>query len=353
MLVLSLVVAALLAACAGQATPQASTDQPAASTPRRVVLIGNSRFGDLGPMDDYARGLDQCQSRFGFEIKKLESIAPERNEEDVRAMVKEGYDLVITTFPGMTEPTIAVARDNPDQKFLAIYQFVNAGEEKLPNVWSTEYRGYEAGYVMGTFAASMTQAKKIGFIAGAPSESINSDINGFLQGVKATCPDCAVEVGFAGNWDDPALGKELALAMIGRGVDFIQTEASKTQLGAIEAAKSEGVLISGDNGDNYDLYKEGFVSWIGWSFARNVELACEQLQAGTLPLGEHTYMNLKNGGVFVRWEDVERFATDNPTHAERVRAAAKVAQEAQGKVASGAIVPVYDIQTPQSMAPGQ
>ncbi|MEL7589774.1 MAG: BMP family ABC transporter substrate-binding protein [Anaerolineaceae bacterium] len=339
----------------GCAAPTAAPVQPAENTeskPLRVLLIGNSRFGDLGPMDDYARGLDQCAQKYGYEIKKLESVQPERNEEDVRAMVKEGYDLIITTFPGMSEATKVVAIDNPNQKFFAIYQFINAGEEKIPNIWSSEFRGFEAGYMMGAFAAKMTESKKIGFVAGQPSESINSDINGFMQGVQATCPECSVEVGFANNWEDPALGKEIASAMISRGVDFIQTEASKTQLGVIEAAKEAGILISGDNGDNYDLYKEGFVSWLGWSFSRSVEVACDYLNEGTLPLGQHTYMNLQNGGVYVNWDDVTRFVNDNPKYADRVNTAMKFAQDIEAKIGSGEIKPIYNIDTPKGLEPG-
>jgi basic membrane protein A len=318
---------------------------------KRVVLIGNQRFGDLGPMDDFARGLDQCAEIQGYSIKKLESISPDRFEEDIRAMAQEKYDLIITSFPPMTEPTVTVAQDYPKVNFLAVYQFANAGEKKYNNVWSTEFRGNETNYVLGALASKMTQSKRIGYISGSEEPSINGDMNGFIQGVKESCEDCSVEFAFAGSWEDPAVGKEIANAMISRGVDFIQTEAAATQIGAIEAAKEAGILISGDNGDNFKLNPKGFVAWVNASFANNVALGCKLLAEANLPMGEHTFMNLANGGVFVPWHAVERFAKENPDQAERTNQAMAFAKDIEKKIIGGQIKVVYDPDTPKALNP--
>ena len=316
---------------------------------KSVVLIGNQRFGDLGPMDDMARGLDRCESEHGISIKKLESISPGRFEEDIRAMAQEGYDLIMTTFPPMTAPTVTVSMDFPDANFLAIYQFANAGDENFGNVWSTEFRGHEANYVLGALAGQMSTSKRIGYISGTEEPSINGDMNGFIQGVAETCADCSVEFAFAGSWEDPAAGKEIANAMISRGVDYIQTEAAATQIGAIEAAKEGGILIAGDNGDNFDLHKQGFVTWVAASFANNVALGCEQLAAGTLPVGQHTHMTLANGGVIVPWEPIARFAAENPDRAAQTEAAMAFAQDIEAKVISGEIAVAYNPDTPKAL----
>lgn len=316
---------------------------------KSVVLIGNQRFGDLGPMDDMARGLARCESEQGMKVKKLESISPGRFEEDIRAMAQEGYDLVMTTFPPMTEPTVTVAQDFPDVNFLAIYQFANAGDEKINNVWSTEFRGHEANYVLGALAGQMSTSKKLGYIAGTEEPSINGDINGFIQGVSETCRDCSVEYAFAGSWEDPAAGKEIANAMISRGVDYIQTEAAATQIGAIEAAKDGGILIAGDNGDNFKLHKKGFVTWVAASFANNVALGCKLLADGKLPLGQHTFMTLANDGVIVPWEPVARFAKENPDRAAQTEAATAFAKEIEAKVINGDIAVAYNPNTPKAL----
>jgi basic membrane protein A len=331
------------------ATLLASPIGAAFAEDKSVVLIGNQRFGDLGPMDDMARGLARCESEHGVKVKKLESISPGRFEEDIRAMAQEGYDLVMTTFPPMTEPTVTVAQDYPDVNFLAIYQFANAGEGKFANVWSTEFRGHEANYVLGALAGRMSSSKKVGYIAGTEEPSINGDINGFIQGVAETCAECAVEFAFAGSWEDPAAGKEIATAMISRGVDYIQTEAAATQIGAIEAAKEGGILIAGDNGDNFELHKQGFVTWVAASFANNVALGCELLVAGKLPTGQHTHMNLANGGVIVPWEPVARFAAENADRAAQTNDAMAFAKEVEAKIIGGEIAVTYTPDTPKAL----
>ena len=109
----------------------------AQDAPKKVMLIGDQRFGDQGPMDAFAAGLDKCATDFGFEVSKLESIDPAGYEDDIRAVASEGYDLILTTFPPMTPAQITVAKEFPDQKFRAIYQFINlkkGNTEILPNV---------------------------------------------------------------------------------------------------------------------------------------------------------------------------------------------------------------------------
>ena len=97
----------------------------AQDAPGTLVLIGNQRFGDQGPMDAFSAGLDRCASEFGFETSKLESIDPAGYEDDIRAIASEGADLIMTTFPPMTPAQVTVAKECPDQKFRAIYQFIN------------------------------------------------------------------------------------------------------------------------------------------------------------------------------------------------------------------------------------
>ncbi len=48
-------------------------------------------------MDNLKAGVESMVAKHGIEAKYLESSA-ETFEEDVRAMAKAGYDLIITTF---------------------------------------------------------------------------------------------------------------------------------------------------------------------------------------------------------------------------------------------------------------
>lgn len=115
----------------------------------RVALVVNQKFGDKASMDDLAKGADKAAEDFGVEIAKLESAEASRFEEDVRAMSEEGYDLIVTTYPYMTDATKLVSQEFPDTKYAAVFQTINDGDTTLDNVWDTEFHGEGAFYLGG------------------------------------------------------------------------------------------------------------------------------------------------------------------------------------------------------------
>lgn len=131
----------------------------------RVVLIGNQKFGDNGPMDDMAAAGERAAAELGVEFKKIES-SPASFEEDIRSMSQEGYDLVITTFGYMSDATKLVAQEFPDTKYAAIFQEINTPEEPVANLWDAVFRGQTTFYVDGYIAGLATKTNRVGFIVG-------------------------------------------------------------------------------------------------------------------------------------------------------------------------------------------
>ncbi len=312
----------------------------------RVVLIGNQRFGDAGPMDNMADGLDRAASEFGVAAKKLESISAGAHEEDVMAMAREGYDLILTTFPPMSQAVIAAAHEFPETKFAAIYQFINVEGESIANIWDTEFHGQETLYMMGALAAKLSETKHLGIIAGAEEPFINNEMNGFLSGVRDVCADCEVDIAFVGSFEDPAKAKEIALAMISRGVDIMQTLAAKSQLGVLEAAKEQGKLFLGDVADNYDKAPEAFVGFYGVDFGANVVEAVRMLVEDNWQGGKPGVMNTANGGYFVPWDVIERFGAASGTWSDKVSEAVEVVRGIEQKIVAGELKVPFNPELP-------
>ena len=308
----------------------------------RVVLIGNQRFGDGGPMDAMARGLDKCKNDFGFQTKKLESPTPAEHEESVRAMAREGYDLIMTTFPPMTDATVTIANEYPNISFAAIYQFVNVGGKKVSNVWDTEYQGQQATYLLGRIAAQISDSKRLGYVQGDSSEPIVNERNGFILGAKSVCSNCKIEFAVSDSWEDPVKGKEIALAMYSRGADIIETAAALTQMGVIEAAKETNKLVIGDVGDNYAMHPKGFVGFLGVDFGANVYLGCKMFKNKTFPKGKHTNMDITNGGYYVPWDVLERFAKNNIKYEKSLNQAIKDGRILENEIINGDLVIEYN-----------
>jgi len=327
----------------------ASGSALAQDAPRKVMLIGNQRFGDQGPMDAFSAGLDQCASEFGFEIAKLESIDPAGYEDDIRAVAAEGYDLILTTFPPMTPAQVTVAKEFADQKFRAIYQFINmpGDAEILANVSSTEYQGQTVGYILGVVAASLSKSGKLGVVAGSDDPTVNSIANAWGQGALSVNPDVSVEYGVAGSYEDPAKGKEIALAMASRGVDVIATQAARTQLGVIEGAKEQGILVQGDVADNFSLYPEGFVGYNALDFSSDVYLACKEVAEDSWTGGTHTVLDLATDTFFVPWDVIDAWsAAQTFTDADTAAAAIAAGKAAEVAILDGSLVVENDMTFP-------
>lgn len=319
----------------------ASGSALAQDAPKKVMLIGDQRFGDQGPMDAFAAGLDKCATDFGFEVSKLESIDPAGYEDDIRAVASEGYDLILTTFPPMTPAQVTVAKEFPEQKFRAIYQFINleGDAEILPNVSSTEYQGHTVAYILGVIAGSLSKSGKLGAVSGSDDPTVNAADNAWAQGALSVNPDVSVEFGIAGSYEDPAKGKEIALAMASRGVDVISTEAAKTQLGVIEGAKESGILVQGDVANNASLYPEGYVGYLALDFGSDVYLACKELAEDAFSGGTHTVLDISTGTYNVPWDVIDAWAAVQTfTDADTAAAAIAAGKAAEAAILDGSLV---------------
>ena len=182
-------------------------------------------------------------------------------------------------------------------------------------------------------AASLSKSGKLGVVSGSDDPTVNAADNGWGQGAVSVNPDVSVEFGVAGSYEDPAKGKEIALAMASRGVDVISTEAAKTQLGVIEGAKENGILVQGDVADNSALYPEGFVGYLAprLRVGRRTSPARSSPRAPG-PAARTPCSTSPTGTYFVPWDVIDAWAaaqtfTDADTAAAAI-AAGKAAEAA-------------------------
>lgn len=311
----------------------------------KVALVVNQKFGDKASMDDLAKGADQAAEDFGVEIKKLESAEASKFEEDVRAMSKAGYDLIVTTYGYMTDATKLVSKEYPDTKYAAIFQTINDGSEKYENVWDTEFHGESAFYLGGYIAGKLTKSNHVGFVVGAEEPTPNAEGNGFMRGVKASNPEATVEFSYVGSYEDPAKAKEITSAMISKGCDVVQTDSGASNAGVVEACKDAGILCAGEITDYYDSY-DGFYGIEGIGFGDTVYKAIEMLMNDEYPGGEHGIRDLSNGGYFMDWDSFNRFAESSKDYADVMKEAVSEAQELEKQIMDGSLEVPFDTDVP-------
>jgi basic membrane protein A len=159
-------------------------------------------------------------------------------EQAIRDYANQGYDLIIGHSNPFADPAMTVAEDYSDTWFVVTNGFVQA-----ENVASFNLLEVESHYLAGVLAGLMTESNTIGVVGGVELPNLIANFNAFEMGVESVNVDAEVVVSYVGDWGDPALGKETALAQIDGGADFILDEAAGSGLGILEACAEENIPV--------------------------------------------------------------------------------------------------------------
>ncbi|MFF2275605.1 BMP family ABC transporter substrate-binding protein [Agromyces sp. NPDC058126] len=278
----------LFAGCSGGADAS-----PPDADAQRVLLVSNQPLdpGTSGG-EIVADGLDVCAEE-GWETQSIVVADVNQYESTLRTAARDGYDLIATTFPPMSDATVAVADESPDTDFVAIYQFTNTeGEEVHPNIASSSFSYEQTGYLWGVAAATLSEAGRTGVVNGMAEPGSNTVINGVIQGAASVRPDLGLTVTYTNSYTDPAKGSENTAALLNDGVDLVFAMADQSNIGVIDTAKDAGALVIGDTAQRIESYPEGIVATQPLTFGEPLADACRGEFAG----GEHTVYQLSEAG---------------------------------------------------------
>ena len=122
------------------------------------------------------------------ETKGFENIiAGENDLEQMEQVIKDGYNLIFATTPVMMPASLKIAANYPNVKILNCS--LNTSHPTLRTYYA---RMYEAKFLAGAIAGSMTTTNKIGYIADYPIYGMAASINAFALGVKIVNPHAKV-----------------------------------------------------------------------------------------------------------------------------------------------------------------
>ena len=178
-------------------------------------------------------GLTAIEKELGAKISHVESRTPTDQEAHFRDYALDGYHLIFGHGFEYQDPAKAVAPDFPETVFMT-----STGSTVTDNISPMVFGIEEPVYLAGIVAGYMTQTGKIGILGGQNIPAINSAFVAFENGVESANPNAEVRRSYVGNWEDIGKGKELSLAQINEGVDFIFQIADTAGLGAYEAAEA-------------------------------------------------------------------------------------------------------------------
>ena len=209
-----------------------------------VCVVVSSTFGDRSFNDSAKEGADKLAA--DYENISVSTI--ECNNENFDAQMQNAADtaniVVCVGWEFYNVETIAL--DYPDVYWIWVD---NATGAPVSNVLNITYAQNEGSYLAGYIAAAMSESGVIGAVGGEDSDTINDFIVGYKQGAEYYASQngstISVEVNYTNDYDDPAKGKECALALNDKGADVIFQIASKAGDGVFEAAQERGFWAIG------------------------------------------------------------------------------------------------------------
>ena len=229
-------IACLFAACGSGQSAEGGED----GLTLALVVAGN--FGDRSFYDSSNAGATRLENE-GVTVKRIE-CGNEKHTEQIYNAADVANVVVLVGWEFYDVE--AVATEYPDVKFIWID---NATSAPVANVLNITYAQNEGSFLAGYVAAKMSTSGVIGAVGGEDSATINDFIVGYKQGALYANPDIQVEVQYSNTYDDPAVGKECALALNEKGADVIFQIASKCGDGVFEAAQEAGFYAIGVDSD--------------------------------------------------------------------------------------------------------
>ena len=244
--ILACILAVALLTCVFAACGK-TEDKGDSSSDLKLALVVAGTFGDRSFYDSSKEGADRLAKDFGVQVSTIEC-----NNENHATQMKNAADQadVVVCVGWEFYDVETIAPEYPNVKFIWID---NATSEPVANVLNITYAQNEGSFLAGYIAAAMSETGTVGAVGGEDSDTINDFIVGYTQGAEyyGTENGKAVNVvkNYAGTYDDPAKGKECALALHDQGADVIFQIASATGDGVFEAAKENGFYAIGVDSD--------------------------------------------------------------------------------------------------------
>ena len=213
--------------------------------PVKVGFVYLTNPGDHGWTYANEIGRLDVEKHFGDKVKTtfVENV-PEGPDATrvIRELARQGNEIIFTTSFGYMDPTLKVAKEFPDVKFVHL-----TGYKRSSNMATGNIRFYEGRYVQGVVAGMMTKSNKIGYLASFPVPEVIQGINAFALGMRSVNPGAKISVIWVNSWYDPVKEADAARVHIAEGADILAQHTDSPAM--LQTAEKSGVHGFGQSSD--------------------------------------------------------------------------------------------------------
>ena len=211
----------------------------------KVGFVYLTNPGDHGWTYAHEVGRQDVEKHFGDKVETtyVENV-PEGPDSTrvIRELAQQGNNIIFTTSFGYMDPTLKVAQEFPDVKFVHL-----TGYKRSNNMATGNIRFYEGRFVQGVVAGKMTKSNKIGYLASFPIPEVIQGINAFALGMRSVNPDATISVIWVNSWYDPVKEADAAKVHIAEGADILAQHTDSPAM--LQTAEKAGIHGFGQSSD--------------------------------------------------------------------------------------------------------
>ncbi|MBN1640659.1 MAG: BMP family ABC transporter substrate-binding protein [Anaerolineae bacterium] len=273
----------------------------------------------IGPHDDggwsqaHYEGLEYVQENVDdVHIAYIENVPEGADSEQVfRSLSRKGFDLIFGTSFGYMDAMETVAAEFPDTTYIHTSGY-KSNMENFGNLFGAmEDMKYLAGMLAGS-RAKLDGNPRLGYMATFPIPEEIRLGNAIALGMKATCPECTLDVRWINTWHDPTIEKQAAASLFDAGAQVVFTGADTPAVADVAQEKGKwGVTYDWAGSCKVDACLTA-PYWI-WGPVY-VEIT-EGVRDGTYQVGWH-YFDADTGGMglfgFMEGESMQPGVADLP-----------------------------------------
>jgi len=245
-------------------------------------------------------GIERAVQELDVKGRVLTPTPKEGYAPSLSFLARQRYDLVVSAGVEVADALDAVALKFPDQTFAIIDADQSALPHRPRNVHGVVFREEEAGFLAGQVAGLALDLgpgdRVISAVGGKPVPAVQKYIAGYEAGARTVDPNMTTLRGYTNDFMDPLKGRSVALGQIAQGSRVVFQVAGACGLGALEAAKEQGVWAIGVDVDQSRLGPHVLTSAL-----KHMDVAVfdtiERFVGGTLETGGTSMFSLRNGGV--------------------------------------------------------
>lgn len=296
---LALMAALAIAGCGsssgggGPGSGAASNAGSGAKSGQKAVLVSIQPVNDQGVMQDFVRGFKAAAQKYGYSQARVVVLDDPSTYTSTLQAVAQQNDLVVTTFPPMIQAVETAAPKFPKTHFVLLD---GQTKKSFPNLQTLFFYENESSYLAGIVAGMMTKTNKVGFLGGLKQDVIDRYLVGFDQGVKRVNPKAQVCWAYVGDLENPALGKQFALQLYGRGIDILHAATAGTEVGVYQASEQAKKDLIGADVDIRPLDPKYGLTAAGPDFSGAAQIVMKQQATNTFKGGRQQY-GLSSGAV--------------------------------------------------------